>query len=121
MEPVHRFNLTVPAEVMDENRHVNNVAYMQWMQAAATRHSAICGGARLARSLGATITPVAAGNCPSSQWLPSLAAAIFPRLNTGPGDASSRRPPTRSTRMKTHPLPTMAVQVAAPGHILSRA
>ena len=54
MEPVHRFNLTVPAKVMDENRHANNVAYVQWMQAAATQHSAICGGTRLARTLGAT-------------------------------------------------------------------
>ena len=54
MEPIHRFNLTVPAEVMDENRHANNVAYVQWMQAAAPQHSAICGGTRLARTLGAT-------------------------------------------------------------------
>ena len=54
MEPVHRFNLTVPAEVMDENRHANNVTYVQWMQEAATQHSAICGATRLAQSLGAT-------------------------------------------------------------------
>jgi len=54
MQPVHRFNLTVPAEVVDENRHVNNVAYVQWMQAAAARHSAICGATRLGQALGAT-------------------------------------------------------------------
>jgi len=54
MQPVHLFNLTVPAEVMDENRHANNVAYVQWMQEAATQHSAVCGGTRLTQSLGAT-------------------------------------------------------------------
>jgi acyl-CoA thioester hydrolase len=54
MEPVHHFNLTVPAAVMDENRHANNVAYVQWMQEAATQHSATCGATRLAQSLGAT-------------------------------------------------------------------
>jgi len=31
MEPVYRFDITVPAEVVDENRHANNVAYVQWM------------------------------------------------------------------------------------------
>ncbi|MGO8838558.1 MAG: acyl-CoA thioesterase [Limisphaerales bacterium] len=54
MEPVHRFNLTVPAEVMDENRHANNIAYLHWMQEAAIQHSAICGATRLAQALGAT-------------------------------------------------------------------
>jgi acyl-CoA thioester hydrolase len=39
---------------MDENRHANNVAYVQWMQVAATQHSAICGATRLAQALGAT-------------------------------------------------------------------
>ncbi len=54
MEPIHHFNLTVPAEAMDENRHANNVTYVQWMQEAATQHAAICGATRLAQSLGAT-------------------------------------------------------------------
>jgi len=39
---------------MDENRHANNVAYVQWMQEAAAQHSATCGATRLARDLGAT-------------------------------------------------------------------
>ena len=38
-DPVHRFELRVPDDVVDANRHVNNVAYVQWMQDAATRHS----------------------------------------------------------------------------------
>jgi acyl-CoA thioester hydrolase len=54
MEPVYRFNLTVPAEAVDENRHANNVAYVQWMQEAAIQHSAACGGTRLAQALGAS-------------------------------------------------------------------
>jgi acyl-CoA thioester hydrolase len=54
MESVHRFNFTVSAEVMDENRHANNIAYVHWMQEAAIQHSTICGGTRLAQSLGAT-------------------------------------------------------------------
>ena len=30
-----RLDITVPGEVVDGNRHVNNVAYVQWMQDAA--------------------------------------------------------------------------------------
>ncbi|MCW9050028.1 MAG: acyl-CoA thioesterase, partial [Deltaproteobacteria bacterium] len=33
----HRF--TIPTEANDENGHVNNVAYVQWMQDVATMHS----------------------------------------------------------------------------------
>ena len=35
MDPVYQFDLKVPAEVVDGNGHVNNVAYVQWMQDAA--------------------------------------------------------------------------------------
>lgn len=31
--------LTVPNEVMDDNGHVSNIAYIEWMQEVATRHS----------------------------------------------------------------------------------
>jgi acyl-CoA thioester hydrolase len=53
MEPVYRFDITVPAEVVDENRHANNVAYVQWMQEAAIQHSAAAGCTGMTRALGA--------------------------------------------------------------------
>ena len=36
--PVFTYSFTVPESVIDENGHVNNVAYVQWMQDAAIRH-----------------------------------------------------------------------------------
>ena len=36
--PVFTHTFTVPQSVIDENGHVNNVAYVQWMQEAAIRH-----------------------------------------------------------------------------------
>src|SRR5690349_5900237 len=32
------YTFTVPPDVIDENGHANNVAYIQWMQEAAIRH-----------------------------------------------------------------------------------
>jgi acyl-CoA thioester hydrolase len=37
--PIFSYSFTVPESVIDENGHVNNVAYVQWMQDAAIRHS----------------------------------------------------------------------------------
>ena len=54
MHPVHRFKILVPAEVVDRNRHVNNVAYVQWMQDAAVQHSAATGCTRMTEAIGAT-------------------------------------------------------------------
>ena len=54
MEPFHRVEIIVPAEVVDQNRHVNNVAYVQWMQDAALEHSAATGCTRMTEALGAT-------------------------------------------------------------------
>ena len=54
MEPVYRFEIIVPAEVVDRNRHVNNVAYVQWMQDAAIQHSAATGCTRMTEAIGAT-------------------------------------------------------------------
>ena len=54
MEPVYRFEIIVPAEVLDRNRHVNNVAYVQWMQDAAIQHSAATGCTRMTEKIGAT-------------------------------------------------------------------
>jgi len=35
--------LDVPADAIDVNGHVNNLAYLRWMQDVATAHSAACG------------------------------------------------------------------------------
>jgi len=37
-DPIFAYSFTVPESAIDENGHVNNVAYVQWMQDAATRH-----------------------------------------------------------------------------------
>jgi acyl-CoA thioester hydrolase len=54
MEPVYSLEIIVPGEVVDGNRHVNNVAYVQWMQDAALQHSAATGCTRMTESIGAT-------------------------------------------------------------------
>ncbi len=38
---VHRFD--VPPDAIDVNGHVNNLAYLRWMQDIATAHSSACG------------------------------------------------------------------------------
>ena len=35
----HKWSFQVPSEVIDVHGHVNNVAYVQWMQDAAIRHT----------------------------------------------------------------------------------
>lgn len=35
---IFSYSFTIPESVIDENGHVNNVAYVQWMQDAAIRH-----------------------------------------------------------------------------------
>jgi acyl-CoA thioester hydrolase len=54
MEAVYQFNLIVPDDVVDENRHVNNVAYVKWMQDAAIRHSEATGCTQATLASGAT-------------------------------------------------------------------
>ncbi|WP_028317008.1 acyl-CoA thioesterase [Desulfobulbus elongatus] len=39
MAPIGKTELVVPATAIDANGHVNNVQYVQWMQAAAMAHS----------------------------------------------------------------------------------
>jgi acyl-CoA thioester hydrolase len=39
MNPVCQFDIPVIADVVDRNGHVNNVAYIQWLQDAAVRHA----------------------------------------------------------------------------------
>jgi len=36
--PIFTYTFTIPESAIDENGHVNNVAYVQWMQDAAIRH-----------------------------------------------------------------------------------
>jgi acyl-CoA thioester hydrolase len=54
MEAIYRIEIIVPAEAVDRNRHVNNVAYVQWMQDAAIQHSAATGCTRMTEAIGAT-------------------------------------------------------------------
>lgn len=37
-DTIFSYSFIVPENVIDENGHVNNVAYVQWMQDAAIRH-----------------------------------------------------------------------------------
>jgi acyl-CoA thioester hydrolase len=39
MPRIHVHRLEVPDDVIDVNRHVNNLAYLRWMQDVATAHS----------------------------------------------------------------------------------
>lgn len=41
---VYTRSFTIPRDVIDENGHVNNVAYVQWMQDIAVEHYASIGG-----------------------------------------------------------------------------
>ena len=52
--PVFTLDLVVPPEAIDANGHVNNVAFVQWMQDAATRHFETSGGLPAMRAARAT-------------------------------------------------------------------
>lgn len=54
MAPVFEYELVVPATVIDTNDHVNNVAYVQWMQDVAIAHSDSVGGTQATQAVGAT-------------------------------------------------------------------
>jgi acyl-CoA thioester hydrolase len=41
---IYRRSFTIPADSIDENGHVNNVAYVQWMQDIAVEHYSSIGG-----------------------------------------------------------------------------
>jgi acyl-CoA thioester hydrolase len=51
---IHRIELVVDESVLDENGHVNNVAYVAWMQEAAIAHAEITGGTAATRAAGCT-------------------------------------------------------------------
>jgi acyl-CoA thioester hydrolase len=52
--PVYTHEFTVPESALDENGHVNNVQFVQWMQDAAVRHYDFLGGIELTQAIGAT-------------------------------------------------------------------
>jgi len=53
-EAVYRDELEVPANAIDGNGHVNNVAYVQWMQDIAVRHFDAVGGMDAIHAAGGT-------------------------------------------------------------------
>src|SRR5437764_11334262 len=50
---IYQFAIEVSPAVVDVNRHVNNVTYVQWMQDAAVRHSQAVGCTQITSALGA--------------------------------------------------------------------
>ena len=54
LNPVYTYEFTVPSDALDENGHVNNVRFVQWMQEAAVRHYESIGGIPLTQAIGAT-------------------------------------------------------------------
>ena len=53
MDPVYRCEFAVSEDALDENGHVNNVVYVQWMQDVATRHADASGCTSATKSAGA--------------------------------------------------------------------
>jgi acyl-CoA thioester hydrolase len=53
MDAIYQVELKVPDTAVDGNGHVNNVAYVQWMQDAAIGHSEATGCTRMTRACGA--------------------------------------------------------------------
>ena len=54
MNPIYQFDIQVTADVVDRNGHVNNVAYIQWLQDAAVRHAQATGCVPATTALGAS-------------------------------------------------------------------
>jgi acyl-CoA thioester hydrolase len=53
MNPVFQWEINVRSEVVDENGHMNNVAYVEWMQEVAIRHAEATGCKARTLALGA--------------------------------------------------------------------
>lgn len=51
---VFRHHFTVPESAVDQNGHVNNVVYVQWMQDLAVLHFETAGGTQAMHDAGAT-------------------------------------------------------------------
>jgi len=54
MNPIYTYQFTIPPETQDENGHVNNVHFVQWMQDTAIRHYEHMGGRQPTQAIGAT-------------------------------------------------------------------
>lgn len=54
MDPIYQLPITITAEAIDENGHVNNVEYIRWFQAAAVHHANAVGCAQKTEAYGAT-------------------------------------------------------------------
>ncbi|TVQ06885.1 MAG: acyl-CoA thioesterase [Leptolyngbya sp. DLM2.Bin27] len=54
MKRIYHHEFVVPPEVVDGNGHVNNVAYVQWMQDVAIAHATHVGCTAATQTLGAT-------------------------------------------------------------------
>ena len=54
LSSVHSKTITIPQTAIDENGHVNNVAYVQWMQDIAVEHYESIGGTNPMQLVGAT-------------------------------------------------------------------
>ncbi len=54
IQPHFRYRFTIPQDALDENGHVNNVTYVQWMQDAAVRHYDAMGGREPTQAINAT-------------------------------------------------------------------
>jgi acyl-CoA thioester hydrolase len=54
MDAIRETQFKVPDSAVDANGHVNNVAYVQWMQDAAIGHADASGCTGMTRALGAT-------------------------------------------------------------------
>jgi len=52
--PIYSYDFIVPQDALDDNGHVNNVRFVQWMQEAAVRHYESIGGIPLTQAIGAT-------------------------------------------------------------------
>ncbi len=52
--PIYTYQFTVPSAAVDQNGHVNNVMYVQWMQDIAVRHYDFIGGTAPMQAVGAT-------------------------------------------------------------------
>ena len=51
---IYSKTITIPESAIDENGHVNNVAYVQWMQDIAVEHYESIGGTNPMQLIGAT-------------------------------------------------------------------
>jgi acyl-CoA thioester hydrolase len=54
ISPTYTKTIAVPETVIDENGHVNNVVYVQWMQDIAVEHYTAIGGIGPTQMIGAT-------------------------------------------------------------------